>query len=477
MSDIPSPHEVDEMWKQYIRNSATDLIMREMVAMLDADEVTPQNSRRRSGPRKYRDREREKGHDRLVRDYFCDEPIYDGDLFRRRFRIRRDLFVKIVDAMRNCLPFFTLRQDTTGRNGLSPLQSAPQLFDSWHMRLPVIHLMSTCGWVRVLLWNVYMNFCKSTIVVYGDRYLRTPNTVDTERLLQMHEERHGFPGMLGSLDCMHWEWRNCPVAYKGYYTRGDHGVPTIVLEAVALADLWIWHAFFGVAGASNDINVLHESPLFNQFLQGNAPPVQFMVNGRMYNKGYYLTDGIYPTWASFVKSYPAPGDPVRRKFAQRQEAVRKDVERAFGVLQARWAVVRNPAQSYFKEDLRNIMLTCIILHNMIIEDEGEEAVNWSDEDATPQQPIPMETRNWLMIGGTLTMKLAEKLPSMLNKDPEFKTNFDNIVWSDYNEPNVFEEHWQNMIDEYDLADNRWFSDMFEDHTFWIPAYFKDVIQP
>ncbi|XP_057793198.1 protein FAR1-RELATED SEQUENCE 5-like [Salvia miltiorrhiza] len=74
----------------------------------------------------------------------------------------------------------------------------------------------------------------------------------------------------------------------------------------------------------------------------------------------------------------------------------------------------------------------------------------------------------------ITMKLAEKLPSRLNKDPEFKTNFDNIVWSEFNEPDVFEEHWQNMIDEYDLADNRWFSDMFEDRKFWVPAYFRDI---
>ncbi|XP_057811558.1 uncharacterized protein LOC131025788 [Salvia miltiorrhiza] len=261
--------------------------------------------------------------------------------------------------MGNYSPYFTLRQDATGRNGLSPLQKCTASIRQLAYAVPGDSL---------------------------DEYIR----MDTQRLLQMHEERHGFPSMLGSLDCMHWEWKNCPVTYKGYYTRGDHGVPTIVLEAVASADLWIWHAFFGVAGARNDINVLHGSPLFNQFLQGNALQVQFMVNGQMYNKGYYLIDGIYPTWASFVKSYPAPADPIRRKFAQRQEAARKDVERAFGVLQARWAVFRNPARSYFKEDLRNIMLTCIILHNMIIKDEGEEAVNWFDEDATPQQPIPMD---------------------------------------------------------------------------------------
>lgn len=73
-----------------------------------------------------------------------------------------------------------------------------------------------------------------------------------QRLLQVGEAR-GFSGMLGSLDCMHWRWENCPVAWKGQYIQGDYKVPTIMLEAVASKDIWIWHAFFGATGSNNDI--------------------------------------------------------------------------------------------------------------------------------------------------------------------------------------------------------------------------------
>ncbi|KAI7942656.1 hypothetical protein MJO28_012683 [Puccinia striiformis f. sp. tritici] len=52
-----------------------------------------------------------------------------------------------------------------------------------------------------------------------------------------------------------------------------------------------------------------------------------------------------------------------------QEALRKDVERAFGVLQARFAIVAQPARGWTRRKLNRIMLTCIILHNMIVEDE------------------------------------------------------------------------------------------------------------
>jgi hypothetical protein len=52
-----------------------------------------------------------------------------------------------------------------------------------------------------------------------------------------------------------------------------------------------------------------------------------------------------------------------------QEALRKDVERAFGVLQACFAIVAQPARGWSSKNLNQIMITCIILHNMIVEDE------------------------------------------------------------------------------------------------------------
>jgi hypothetical protein len=45
------------------------------------------------------------------------------------------------------------------------------------------------------------NFCRVITVVFGEVYLREPNLEDTQRLLSINEKR-GFPGMLGSIDCM-----------------------------------------------------------------------------------------------------------------------------------------------------------------------------------------------------------------------------------------------------------------------------------
>ena len=55
-----------------------------------------------------------------------------------------------------------------------------------------------------------------------------------------------------------------------------------------------------------------------------------------------------------------------------QEGYRKDMERAFGVLQARFAIIKRP-RFWDKRVLHDIMTACVILHNMTVEDEREEA--------------------------------------------------------------------------------------------------------
>ncbi|GJS77670.1 ALP1-like protein [Tanacetum coccineum] len=119
--------------------------------------------------------------------------------------------------------------------------------------------------------------------------------------------------LLGELDMAPMA-KNCPVSWQGQYGRGDKKYPTIMLEAVASQDLWIWHAFFRVAGANNDINILDNSPLFDDLLNDTAPVVPYVVNGVGYEKGY--------------------------PFKKRQEGAQKDVERAFGVLQGRWGIIQ-----------------------------------------------------------------------------------------------------------------------------------------
>ncbi|GJX20046.1 nucleotide-binding alpha-beta plait domain-containing protein [Tanacetum coccineum] len=91
------------------------------------------------------------------------------------------------------------------------------------------------------------------------------------------------------------------------------------------------------------VQVLNHYPLFDDLLDDIAPVVPYEVNGVMFEKGYYLADGIYPQWAAFVKSFTIARDERNAVFKRRQESAQKDVERAFGVLQSHWHIMAQPA--------------------------------------------------------------------------------------------------------------------------------------
>ncbi|CAG7890020.1 unnamed protein product, partial [Brassica rapa] len=200
-------------------------------------------------------------------------------MFRHRFRMNKTLFLRIVQSLSTELPYFQQRRNAHGRLGLSALQKCTAAIrmlaygQSGDMYDEYLRLGESTS--RLCLDN----FTNGIIQLFGAEYLRRPTPADLQRLLDVGEAR-GFPGMVGSIDCMHWEWKNCPTAWRGQFTR-----------------------------TLNDINVLDRSPVFDDILQGRAPKVNFKVNNHTYHMAYYLTDGIYPHWATFIQSIPLPQGP------------------------------------------------------------------------------------------------------------------------------------------------------------------------
>ncbi|XP_075665731.1 uncharacterized protein LOC142635468 [Castanea sativa] len=306
------------LYKLILDDSDEDEIIEELVM------ETSQPKHRRSIRRNHL-----AGHERLFLDYFAPTPVYPLALFRRRFRMKRSLFLRIQSKVEAHDSYFVQKRNSANKLGLSSLQKITAA-------------------LRMLAYGVSGDLL--------DEYVRIGETTALES------------------------------QYCGHIRE-----PTIVLEAAASYDLWIWHAFFGLLGSNNDINVLERSHVFNELAEGRGPAVHYSINGHDYTIGYYLADGIYPKWATFVKTIPSPQGPKRKLFAATQEAHRKDVERAFGVLQAHFAIVRGHTLFHL-ETLQKIMKACIILHNMIVEDErnDNEVVNLDCEQIDGVDNPPMQ---------------------------------------------------------------------------------------
>ncbi|KAK1431382.1 hypothetical protein QVD17_07839 [Tagetes erecta] len=317
------------------------------------------------------ERDRAKANENLMKDYFVESPTYpDPNTFRRRFRMSKRLFLRIVNDLESDDSYFKQKRDARGLLGFTGIQKCTSA-------LRVLAYGNTTDINDEYLKmsekttrDTLEHFTKGIIKIYGQRYLRKPTWNDLQRIYEVHQEVQGLPGMIGSIDCMHWEWFNCPTAWRGQHTRGDQGVPTLMLQAVASYDLWIWHAHFGTAGSNNDLNVLEESSIIEDVVSGGAPIACFYANGNYHPHGYYLGDGIYPEYPIFAVTYRDPIDEKRAYFKKVQESSRKDIERCFGVLQQRWHIIQHPCRLWTKDKIRDVMYACIILHNMILEDDG-----------------------------------------------------------------------------------------------------------
>lgn len=266
------------------------------------------------GPRITIDRDYLAGYERLMKDYFSEDSSVFESKFRRRYRMSRRLFVRITEALERHDQYFSQRKNAAGKMGLHPVQKTTAAMRMLSLAMPADALDEYLRMGESTVLESLQHFCKGICEIFAEEYLRTPTLADVERLYKEGEQR-GFPGMLGSLDCMHWTWKNCPTAYHGQY-KGKEKEPTLILEAVASYDLWIWHCFFGFPGTLNDTNVLDRSPIFTPYTDGVSHNVPFVVNNKTYTMGYYLVDGIYPKYANLVaapKHPTAPKDKVNLK--------------------------------------------------------------------------------------------------------------------------------------------------------------------
>ncbi|XP_009352114.2 uncharacterized protein LOC103943532 [Pyrus x bretschneideri] len=184
-----------------------------------------------------------------MKDYFIERPRFPAHDFWRRFWTRIVLFESILNAVVNHDHYFARKIDVVGRQSLSPRQKLTSAFRiSPRQKLTSAFWMlangcsadSTNNYCRLAETTAIENlkrFCQAIQAIYRATYLRKLNREHLKRLLCKADKRR-FPSMIESLDCMHWEWKNCHTAWASQF-KGRHNKSITVLKAVASYDTWI----------------------------------------------------------------------------------------------------------------------------------------------------------------------------------------------------------------------------------------------
>ena len=115
----------------------------------------------------------------------------------------QDCFLRIMNAVESYNDYFVQKRSATNVLGLSCFQKVTAAFRMLTYGVPAD---ATDEYVRIGESTAIESLCRFVVAIvdlFEEEYLRYPNEADTTRLLVLSEQ-NGFPGMLGSIDCMHW---------------------------------------------------------------------------------------------------------------------------------------------------------------------------------------------------------------------------------------------------------------------------------
>ena len=187
----------------------------------------------RAGRAPNKNRGFQEGAIRIQRDYFGsggEPPVYSERDFERRYRVPRVVFNKVYSTVRED-PFFEQRRNATGLMQSHPIQKITGVF---RILAYGQSADATDEYIRLsesTVTEALHRFMNLIVTKLGPEFLRQPTRRDIERVMARMEARV-FPCCIGSVDCSHFVWKQCPKAWQGQYQYKD-GKRSIVMEIVA----------------------------------------------------------------------------------------------------------------------------------------------------------------------------------------------------------------------------------------------------
>ena len=149
----------------------------EAATLIQASTASSSRTRRANIPR-----DRVEANERLMRDYFCENPTYGPDAFRRRFMMSRELFKRIVQDLILNFRYFTQRYESRLKEGFTPIQKFTSAVRQLAYGLATDGLDDYLRMGEKTSRDCLHNFCKRIIKLYGLKYLRKPTFVDIQKL-------------------------------------------------------------------------------------------------------------------------------------------------------------------------------------------------------------------------------------------------------------------------------------------------------
>lgn len=146
----------------------------------------------------------------------------------------------------------------------------------------------------------------------------------------------------------------------------------------------------GTYGSCNDKTLIRFDEYINEIrsdIKYTKIEYELMVSETesIMQKGVYsIVDGGYHHWVSTMSTSRLPTNPDFVAWRKQLESVRKDIEDIFGVIKGRFRICKLPVLFHYKEQIDNMVHTCVGLHNMLHAWDERDiwvvGVRWGEKD-------------------------------------------------------------------------------------------------
>lgn len=181
----------------------------------------------------------------------------------------------------------------------------------------------------------------------------TPNEIQKakEGFSGLH---HGFPGIIGAVDCTHVKIQ-APYENEFAYVnrKNDH---SINVQAICTADRKFTNIVVKWPGSVHDSRIFSESKIGKDLADRRVD-------------GVLLGDGGYANSVYLLTPFRQPVSQPQRKYNFHHKHCRVRIEQAFGVLKRRFAVLHNEIRLN-PTKCCNVIAACCVLHNIAIDRTG-----------------------------------------------------------------------------------------------------------
>jgi hypothetical protein len=184
------------------------------------------------------------------------------------------------------------------------------------------------------------------------------------------------------MDCTHVTWLKCPKELINS-CKGREKHATVKFQVVCDHTRKILYCSGWYPGAMHDIAVCRNDQFSKKCMEERLKMVEYILfdqygRPRKCKGGHVLVDGGYLKYACFICPQLQRCESSAVYWSELLESVSKDIECVFGILKARFRILKMQLEVKYASTIEAIFQCCCILHNILLVHDGLDT-KYNDE--------------------------------------------------------------------------------------------------